>query len=137
LLGSGKFGAFLKVVFVDVDVKTLERRPNAPAQAAFVFGNSTNQASALGTYKSDIPGGLFVVFPPMPTLGELINQLEKGEVTLAVARERGGSAILVPIDTTVEETLPGDFQKKRSNRSFMEFLNCSREYVNNMQARAR
>jgi hypothetical protein len=135
---SSQIGAFLKVVFQDYDPRTMEPRPNAPEEAAFVFGNATNQSNALKTAKSDVPGGLFVVFPPFPTLEQLFEQIERGEVTIAVARKRGESAIVIPIDITVEETLPDkNNQKKRSKRTWLEYMGCSEQYLKNMEALAR
>src|SRR5262249_7776917 len=116
--GPNQVGIILKVIFQDYNPKTMEPYPNAPEEAAFVFGNATNQASAIKTFKSDIPGGIFVAFPLMPTFEQLFEQLQRGEVTIAVARKRGGGAIVIPVDTTVEETLPPpDNQKKRSKRA--------------------
>ena len=133
LSGSGKFGAFLKVIFHDYDPQTMEPYPNAPEEAAFIFGNATNRADVLDTFKADVPGGLVVVFTPMPTLGNIIKQVVAGQVTLAVARKRGLTAIVIPIDTAIEETLENN-QKKRSQQAQLGFLNCSQQFVENMQA---
>lgn len=122
-----KIGTYLKVVFHDIDPKTLERKPNAPVEASFVVGNSTNQSSSLGAFKSDVPGGLFVTYPFDPTYRIMIDQVSKGVVTLAVARKQGGVALPITIETDVEEVVDG--KRKRSPKTALEFLDCTRGYL--------
>jgi hypothetical protein len=74
-----KLGVTLKVILHDIDLRTLNYTPSPPASAYFVSGNSTTKSAVVGSYPSDVPGGIFVILH-MDTFKIITEDLTRGKL---------------------------------------------------------
>jgi hypothetical protein len=121
---KGTFAAYLKVTVHDVDPRTMQFTPSPPASAYFVAGNTTTKNAIVGSYPSDTPGTIFVASHVGPTFPVFSKGLADGKVTIAFAREKDGSDVVVAIDTNVVDTAPNG-QRKYSDQISTDFLKCA------------
>ena len=122
---QAKMVVALKVMVHDFDPKDLQFRPSPPSDANFVSGTKTSAASKVASTVSDTPGSLLVIFQPTVLLDFLFPSLLEKKVTIAFSRRRGGSDVLVPVDTTVLET-DSNGTRKRTDKVELEFLDCAK-----------
>jgi hypothetical protein len=130
---KGELGATLKVVVHDTDPRTNRFIPSPPASAYFISGTKTTKSAVVGQYPSDTPGAIFVVLNGETVLPILLDGLERSKVTIAFARERGGTDIQLPIDTSVVETKPNG-ERIHSPKALLDFSECSTELLNSILA---
>jgi hypothetical protein len=128
---KGELGATLKVIVHDTDLRTNSFTPSAPVSAYFISGTKTTKSAVVGQYPSDTPGGIFVVLRPETVLPILMEGLQRSKVTIAFAREQGGTDIQLPIDTSVVETKPNG-ERVRSPKALLDFSACSSELIDNV-----
>jgi len=122
---QGNLATVLKVVLHDLDPRTMSPTPSQPASAYFVSGNSTSKNAVVETYRSDTPGGIFVVFKMDPTFSVIAEGVSKGTgVRIAFAREDASTDIRVLIDTSVVKT-EANGQRTRSPQPKTDFLDCT------------
>jgi hypothetical protein len=87
---KGTIAVALRIGVHDIDLKTVDFRPTAPANSYFVFGTETSKASLVGRYASDTPGGQFSIYKPLPTYEKISDALDKGKITVAFNRRKRG-----------------------------------------------
>jgi hypothetical protein len=121
---KGTYAAYLKVTVHDVDPRTMQFTPSPPAGAYFVAGNTTTKNAIVGSIPSDEPGTIFVVSHVGPTFPVFSKGLADGKVTIAFARKKDGSDVVVAIDTNVVDTAPNG-QRKYSDQISTDFLKCA------------
>jgi hypothetical protein len=128
---QGTIAILLKVILHDIDVRVIPAAyvPNPPATAYFIFGNSTTKDAVVSSSPSDIPGAIFVVLRPDNIFKPLLNDFSRGKVMIAFARKKGGTDIVVPIDTRVVET-KADGSRVRSMKPHSDFLECMSTLIN-------
>jgi hypothetical protein len=125
--GKGKpLAVSLKVVLHDLNPVTMTLTPSPPASAYFVSGYITTKDEVVLSEKSDTPGALFSIFKAEQTFKVLVEGLARDKVTIAFARNLGGTDIQVPIDTSVVAT-SANGQRTRSSKATMEFSNCAEQ----------
>jgi hypothetical protein len=122
----------LKVIVHDIDSKTFEFTPSAPANAYFVFGNETSKPSLVAKYPSDIPGALFSVFRIDTTFEKLAGALDAGQVILAFNKRDGSADIRVQLDMTVKDTDESG-SKTRSPQMVLDFYKCSGDLLKTLE----
>jgi hypothetical protein len=120
-----KLATILKVTLSDVDERTAESTPSAPTSAYFVSGNTTTKNAVIGSYPSDIPGTIFVVSQIEPTYRVIVDGLAQDKVTIAFARNRGGTDIGLVIDTSVTATAENG-QRTHSPQASIDFFKCAK-----------
>jgi hypothetical protein len=124
--GGQTLGAVLKVVLHDLDPGTMRLTPSPPVSAYFVSGNSTTKDAVVGSYPSDVPGAIFVVFQMDPTFSLILEGLSKDKVSFAFARKKGGSDIVVLIDTSVVKTAANGERTHSPFQAASEFVDCAK-----------
>jgi hypothetical protein len=129
---KGQVGITLKVILLDADPRTMNFTPSPPASAYFVSGNKTTKNAVVLSERSDTPGGIFVVLKPEPTFSILVDGLQRDKVTIAFARERGGTDIQVAIDTSVVATAASG-ERTHSPKASLDFLQCGKELLESME----
>jgi hypothetical protein len=125
---EGRLGTALKVLLYDHEPGTMNFFPSATASAYFISGTGTTKDAMVGSFPSDIPGAIFVIFKLTPTFDIILQGLADGDVPIAVARRRGGTDIQIHIDTSVADTTPTE-QRKRSNDATLAFANCAKDLI--------
>ena len=121
---QGKIAVVLKVIVHDFDPRAMEFTPSPPFNAYFVSGTKTSAANKVDSVPSDTPGALFVIFQPA-AMEMLVGSLVEKKVTIAFSRRRGGADVIVPIDTTVQDT-DSNGTRKRTDKVALEFLDCAK-----------
>lgn len=91
-------------------------------------GFETNFDSLVGSYPSDIPGGIFSAFQLDPGLVMLATGLADGSATIAIGPASGQSDIQVKLDLTVEGT-DDVGQRTRSYKAQTEFFDCAQRML--------
>jgi hypothetical protein len=120
--------AIMKIVVHDIDPRTMNFRPSPPASAHLIAPDfSTNASSFVQGTQSDTPGALFLVFQALPTFKMIAEGLERNRISIGIMRNSGGSAILVDVDTSVEDTI--ETKKIRSGRTALDFFNCTKVLI--------
>ncbi len=125
---KGAVGVTLKVILHDMDPRTMSFTPSPPTSAYFVSGSNTTRNAVVSSYPSDVPGAIFVVLKPEPTFEILANGLNENKVSIAFARRKGGSDIVIPIDTSVVDTASNG-QRTRSPKAAADFFKCSKSLL--------
>jgi hypothetical protein len=124
--GGQTLGAVLKVVLHDLDPGTMRFTPSPPVSAYFVSGNSTTKNAVVGSYPSDVPGAIFVVLQMDPTFSVILEGLSKDKVSLAFARKKGGSDIVVLVDPSVVKTAASGERTHLPYHAASEFADCAK-----------
>jgi hypothetical protein len=125
---KGIVSAMLKVILHDIDPRTLNFTPSPPTNAYFVSGTSTTKNITVGSYPSDVPGAIFVVFKLSPTFEIIAQGLADDKLTIAFARKEGGTDVQVTIDTSVVDTAANG-QRTRSPQASLDFAKCARSLI--------
>jgi hypothetical protein len=128
---KGRLVTMLKVILNDVDPRTMSLTPSAPASAYLVSGNKTTKNAVVGKVQSDTPGGILVVLEAEPTVPILTDGLTRDKVSIAFAREPGGTDIQLAIDTSVVNTT-ADGQRTHSLKPALDFGACNQELIESM-----
>ena len=116
----------MKIVFHDVDPKTMVFSPAPPGSAHLIARDfSTNSSSLIDRTPSDTPGAIFLIFKPFPTLDIIAQGLANNRITMGVSRKSGAGSIQVVIDTSVEDAQ----QNLRSQRTQTDFGNCLKQLI--------
>ena len=130
---NGNLAVALKIVVQDIDMKTYQFKPSAPANSYFVFGSETSRSDLVASYPSDTPGAQFSVFQPLPAFARISDQLDNGTVTIAFNRKNGGTDVLVPFDVTVSNT-DDNGKKSFSSKMVLEFYQCTGELIKSVRS---
>ena len=125
MAARGQVAVVLKVLVNDVDTRTMSATPNAPATAYFIGDNRTTKSAIIDSYPGDTPGAILAVFKLDPTVSVILKGLEKNKVVIAFARKKGGTDIVMPVDTSVVDTRKNG-ERIHSPKPAKEFLDCSR-----------
>lgn len=120
---KGTVAGVLKVILHDINPKTLTFTPSPPTSAYFVSGNSTTSNAVVDSYPSDVPGAIFVVFRAETVFPLIADGMSKSRVTIAFTRTKGGSDVVVPIDTSVIAT-DDNGKRTRSPQVLSDFVDC-------------
>jgi hypothetical protein len=118
----------LKVILFDLDPRTMPMGviPSPPSSAYFVSGNATTKSAVVGSYPSDVPGAIFVVLKPEPTFKVILDGLERDQVKIAFARNKGSSDIQLALDTTVVEMAQdGQRSHRPPGQTSLDFAQCA------------
>lgn len=121
---KGSLGQTLKVVVEDVNPGSGNLIPAAPTSAYLIDGYKTSKDAIVGSFSSDIPGGIFVVFDGSKTFESLLNSITQNKLLVAFAREADGADVQFKVDVNVEQT---DENGKRihSDKPVTRFLDCT------------
>ena len=122
---QGKIAVALKVLLHDIDPRLVKLTPSSPTSAYFVSGVTTTKGAMVGSYPSDVPGAIFVVFQMEPTIKIIFQGLTDNHIAIAFARQKGGMDIGVAIDTSVVSTA-GNGERTRSPKAKLDFFKCSK-----------
>jgi hypothetical protein len=123
-LAGRRATVFINMALHDLNPQNLMQSvPATPASVYFVSENSTTSKQYEVRRDTDTVGAVITVFRFMPTLPFILDGLARNKVTIAFSRKLGGMGVLVPIDTSVEQTAD-DGTRRRSQKAQLEFLNC-------------
>lgn len=122
---QGGVAVVLEVIVHDIDARTMNATPSAPASAYFISGDTTTKDAIVGSYPPDVPGAIFVVSRLEPTFSIIVHGLSADKVAIAFARNKGGTDVPVLIDTSVEETATNG-KRTHSPKAAMDFADCAK-----------
>jgi hypothetical protein len=129
---SGSFGfmmanktiaPILKVVVHEINIATMALTPAPPKRGYVVSGGKSNHSSLVGSYPSDTPGALFMVFQIDPTTPMYFSALSGGKLTLRYGRTPSGVDAPLTIDLSVVETKDSG-ERVRSAEPVSEMMGC-------------
>jgi hypothetical protein len=130
MAAKGALAVVLKVVVHDIDDRTMSRTPTAPTSAYLLAQDklSNNVNELVSGTPSDTPGGYFAIFKPEKSVEIVLEE----KVVVAFARKKGGSDILIEIDTTVAD-VDANGRVKRSPQTQIDFANCASRLANSLK----
>jgi hypothetical protein len=133
IMGSGdQIGFVMKAIANEFDPETMGSASVDLARVYLVApGYRTNFDSLVGSYPSDVPGGVFSVFHFDPGLTMMLEAFAAGTATIAIGPESGSSDIQINLDLGVEAT-DNNGSRIRSSKAMTDFLDCTERLISGL-----